>query len=77
MKIMLRRRGALAGVATVHAHRWRHNFAHEWKLAGGDTGDLMLVPGWASDDVPSRDGAYAAAERARARSFQPQTEEPH
>ncbi len=30
----------------VHAHRWRHSFAHEWKLAGGDTGDLMLLLGW-------------------------------
>nr|BFE69847.1 hypothetical protein GCM10020092_031480 [Actinoplanes digitatis] len=33
IKIMLRRRGEAAGVANVHAHRWRHNFAHEWKLA--------------------------------------------
>src|SRR3954454_17684281 len=41
IKIMLRRRGQSAGVADVHAHRWRHNFAHEWKLAGGGTGDLM------------------------------------
>ncbi|MBG0564894.1 tyrosine-type recombinase/integrase [Actinoplanes sp. NEAU-A11] len=65
IKIMLRRRGELAGVAKVHAHRWRHNFAHEWKLAGGDTGDLMLVLGWASDDMPRRYGASAAAERAQ------------
>lgn len=65
VKIMLRRRGELAGVADVHAHRWRHNFAHEWKLAGGDTGDLMLVLGWASDDMPRRYGASAAAERAQ------------
>jgi integrase/recombinase XerC len=65
IKIMLRRRGDLAGVANVHAHRWRHNFAHEWKLAGGDTGDLMLVLGWSSDDMPRRYGASAAAERAQ------------
>ena len=65
IKIMLRRRGALAGVDNVHAHRWRHNFAHEWKLAGGDTGDLMLVLGWSSDDMPRRYGASAAAERAQ------------
>lgn len=65
IKIMLRRRGELAGVPNVHAHRWRHNFAHEWKLAGGDTGDLMLVLGWASDDMPRRYGASAAAERAQ------------
>ncbi|MEV6301319.1 tyrosine-type recombinase/integrase [Actinoplanes sp. NPDC051861] len=65
IKIMLRRRGELAKVPNVHAHRWRHNFAHEWKLAGGDTGDLMLVLGWASDDMPRRYGASAAAERAQ------------
>ena len=35
VKIMLRRRGLQAGVDGVHAHRWRHNYAHEWKLAGG------------------------------------------
>ena len=38
------RLGAAAGVPDVHAHRWRHSFAHEWKRAGGDTGDLMLLP---------------------------------
>lgn len=65
IKIMLRRRGLRAGVADVHAHRWRHNFAHEWKLAGGDTGDLMLVLGWSSEDMPRRYGASAAAERAQ------------
>ncbi|MFI5496561.1 tyrosine-type recombinase/integrase [Actinoplanes sp. NPDC051859] len=65
IKLMLRRRGEQAGVANVHAHRWRHNFAHEWKLAGGDTGDLMVVMGWSSDDMPRRYGASAAAERAQ------------
>lgn len=43
IKIMLRRRGLAAGLSDVHAHRWRHNYAHEWKRAGGDTGDLMLL----------------------------------
>jgi site-specific recombinase XerD len=65
VKIMLRRRGHRAGVANVHAHRWRHTYAHEWKLAGGDTGDLMLLLGWASDDMPRHYGASAAAERAQ------------
>jgi integrase/recombinase XerC len=65
IKIMLRRLGEAAGVDRVHAHRWRHSFAHEWKLAGGDTGDLMLLMGWASDDMPRHYGASAAAERAQ------------
>jgi integrase/recombinase XerC len=65
IKLMLRRRGAAAGVPDVHAHRWRHSYAHQWKLAGGDTGDLMLVLGWTSDDMPRHYGASAAAERAQ------------
>jgi integrase/recombinase XerC len=65
IKIMLRRRGDSAGVEHVHAHRWRHTYAHQWKLAGGDTGDLMLVMGWTSDDMPRHYGAAAAADRAQ------------
>ena len=65
IKLMLKRRGLRAGVDRVHAHRWRHTYAHEWKLAGGDTGDLMLLLGWASDDMPRHYGASAAAERAQ------------
>jgi site-specific recombinase XerD len=65
IKLMLKRRGLRAGVDGVHAHRWRHSYAHEWKLAGGDTGDLMLLLGWTSDDMPRHYGASAAAERAQ------------
>lgn len=65
IKIMLKRRGLAAGLTGVHAHRWRHNFAHEWKRAGGDTGDLMLLLGWTSEDMPRHYGASAAAERAQ------------
>jgi len=65
IKLMLRRRGAASGVECAHAHRWRHNFAHEWKRAGGDTGDLMLLLGWTSDDMPRHYGASAAADRAQ------------
>ncbi|XVV05946.1 tyrosine-type recombinase/integrase [Actinosynnema sp. CA-248983] len=65
IKLMLKRRGRAAGVSKVHAHRWRHNFAHEWKRAGGDTGDLMLLLGWNSEDMPRHYGASAAAERAQ------------
>ncbi|MFI1994968.1 tyrosine-type recombinase/integrase [Actinoplanes sp. NPDC020271] len=65
IKIMLKRRGTTAGVQGTHAHRWRHNFAHEWHKKGGNTGDLMLLLGWASEDMPRRYGASAAAERAQ------------
>jgi len=65
IKIRLKRLGEAAGVSDVHAHRWRHSFAHEWKRAGGDTGDLMLLLGWTSEDMPRHYGASAAAERAQ------------
>ncbi|MBA6437012.1 tyrosine-type recombinase/integrase [Streptomyces sp. GMR22] len=65
IKIMVRRRGLAAGVTGIHAHRWRHAFAHAWKRAGGDSGDLMLLMGWTSDDMPRHYGASAAAERAQ------------
>ncbi|WP_231648061.1 site-specific integrase [Saccharothrix sp. NRRL B-16348] len=65
IKMMLKRRGLAAGLTGVYAHRWRHNFAHEWKRAGGDTGDLMLLLGWTSEDMPRHYGASAAAERAQ------------
>jgi site-specific recombinase XerD len=64
IKIRLKLIGRAAGIPDLHAHRWRHSFAHEWKLAGADTGDLMLLLGWASEDMPRRYGASAAAERA-------------
>lgn len=65
IKIRPKRIGAVAGVPRVHAHRWRHSFAHQWKRAGGNTGDLMLLLGWTSDDMPRHYGASAAAERAQ------------
>jgi integrase len=65
IQMMLRRRGQAAGVEHLHAHRWRHTYAHQWKRAGGDTGDLMLLLGWASEEMAHHYGASAAAERAR------------
>ncbi|WP_460959159.1 tyrosine-type recombinase/integrase [Parasphingorhabdus pacifica] len=65
IKLRLRRLGERAGVSGVHAHRWRHSYAHEWKRSGGDTGDLMLVLGWSSDVMARHYGASAAAERAQ------------
>ena len=66
IKIRLRELGDRAGVEHVHAQRWRHSFAHGRKLAGGDTGDLMLLlMGWSSEEMPRRYGASAAAERAQ------------
>ena len=62
----LERRAALAGVPKVHAHQFRHTFAHEWVSSGGTEGDLMSLGGWKSRQMLDRYGRSAAAERARA-----------
>jgi site-specific recombinase XerD len=62
---MLRRRGAEAGVDDVRPHRFRHRFAHQWRLAGGDDDSLMRLTGWRSRAMLGRYGASAADERAR------------
>lgn len=61
---MLQRRGKQAGVP-VHAHLFRHHFAHKWLAAGGTEGGLMGTAGWRSRQMLDRYGRSAAAERAR------------
>ncbi len=63
---MLKRRGEQAGVENVHAHRFRHTFAHEWLARGGTEEGLRSSAGWQSREMLARYGASAAAERARA-----------
>jgi site-specific recombinase XerD len=62
--LMLRRRGAKAGVH-ANAHRFRHDFSHRWLVNGGHPNDLMELNGWSSASMVSRYGASAASERAR------------
>lgn len=62
---MLRRRARRAGVEGLHAHRFRHTFAHRWLSASGEGRDLMKLAGWSSDAMLDRYGASAAEERAR------------
>jgi hypothetical protein len=53
--------------AANHPQTTRYNYllAAVQRRAGGDTGDLMLLLGWSSEDMPRHYGASAAAERAQ------------
>jgi site-specific recombinase XerD len=62
---MVRKRGAAAGIPELHPHMFRHTFAHEWRLAGGDDDSLMRLAGWKSRQMLHRYGASAADARAR------------
>ncbi|OLF11877.1 tyrosine-type recombinase/integrase [Actinophytocola xanthii] len=66
VKTMLRRRGEAAGIGRLHAHRFRHTLAHEWRLNGGDADDLMAIMGWESREMLRVYGESAAAVRAEA-----------
>lgn len=54
-------RGAQAGIPGLHAHMFRHYYAHDMLSKGVQEGDLMTLAGWRSREMLSR---YAAATRA-------------
>lgn len=58
--------GGRAGVPGLHPHRFRHTWAHDYLLSGGQERDLKRLAGWSSDVMLERYGASAADSRARA-----------
>jgi site-specific recombinase XerD len=62
---MLERRGKEAGIDHLYPHRLRHQFAHEWRTAGGSETGLMAIAGWSSPAMLRRYAASAAEQRAR------------
>lgn len=64
---MLEKRAAKAGLHDpANPHRFRHTFAHDFLLSGGQERDLKRLAGWSSDVMLERYGASAADARAAA-----------
>jgi integrase len=62
---LLRRRDHEAGIEHLHAHLFRHTFAHLWLRQGGGETDLMRLAGWKSRATLQRYVVSVADERAR------------
>jgi len=59
-------RARIAGIDHTWPHRFRHTFAHDFLMAGGQERDLKRLAGWSSDVMLERYGASAADARAKA-----------
>jgi site-specific recombinase XerD len=62
----LKVRAAMAGLADLNPHRFRHTWAHDFMMAGGGERDLKRLAGWSSDAMLERYGSSAADARAKA-----------
>ena len=60
-------RAGMAGLKDpANPHRFRHTFAHDFLMSGGQERDLKRLAGWSSDVMLERYGASAADARAAA-----------
>src|SRR5665648_73816 len=62
----LNARATQAGLDHLHPHQFRHTFAHDFLMNGGQERDLKRLAGWSSDVMLERYGASAADARAKA-----------
>lgn len=62
---LLNRRCDMAGIGHINPHRFRHTWAHEFRVAEGSEGDLMYLAGWTSTAMAHKYGRSAGAERAQ------------
>lgn len=65
IRLVCYRRAQKAGIGHLHPHMFRHTFAHDYRMAGGQGDDLKRLAGWSSDMMLARYGASAADARAR------------
>ena len=65
VEAVLKRRASQVGLQ-VHPHQFRHTWAAEFRQAGGEEGDLMVLGGWRSRQMLDRYGRAVAGDRARA-----------
>lgn len=61
---MIKKRGADAGIPSLHPHMFRHTWASEYRRAGGSEGNLMILGGWLSREMLDRYGRVDAESRA-------------
>lgn len=66
VRARLELRGEQAGIPALHPHRFRHTWAHDFLMSGGQERDLKRLAGWSSDVMLERYGASAADARAKA-----------
>ena len=62
---MIKTRAEQAGYdPTAYPHMFRHTFAHDWLLGGGEEGDLMRLMGWKDRSMLDRYAADMQVQRA-------------